>query len=156
MAENVKKEAEKPDGIRVRKAPKESSFQFESDLPLEELTPKERLWLKLKKFSPEGRRLGRQKQMESQMLDKKIQRNFKKNAQAYLKVLNEMPDLSAIDVMKMAIHMAMQQNDYDGAAKWAKELAEYQKPKLTRVENINKDNLQDLSEEEFLKRAMEE
>jgi hypothetical protein len=139
-----------------RTAPPEEDHQFVFDKPYEKLTPKERSMSQLKRFTPEGRRLGRMKQLETQLLDKQLQKNFKRNAKAFSKVLKDIPEMSGIDVMKMCIHLALGENDWDTAAKWAKELAEYEKPKLQRVEKIVKDETKDMSDEELMRLAIEE
>ena len=122
---------------------------FVTDKPESEMTPREKSLSRLRKFTPEGRKLGRIKQQETQLLDKQLQKNFKRNAKAFQKVLKGMPEMSSIDVMKMCIHMALSENDYEAAGRWAKELAEYEKPKLQRIERINKDATKDLSDEEL-------
>lgn len=122
----------------------------------EEMTPRERSLANLRKMSNEGRRVAKQKQRESMMLDKKIQQNFKKQAKAFQKVLADIPPMSSLDVIRMCVHLALQENDYETAAKWAKELAEYEKPKLQRVEKVVKNEVEDMSEEELIRLAIEE
>jgi hypothetical protein len=134
----------------------EDNRQFVFDKPESELTPKERSLMQLRAFTPEGRKLGRQKQAETMLLDKQLQRNFKRNAKAYQKVLKDIPELSAIDVIRMCIHLALQENDYETAARWAKELAEYEKPKLQRVEKVVTDKTRDLTDEELAQKLAEE
>lgn len=140
----------------ANKADPSDNRQFVFDKPESELTPKERVLSKLRKFTPEGRKLGRQKQRETQLLDKAIQKNFQRNAKAFKKVMGKLPDFSAIDVMKMCIHMAIQDDDYEAAGRWAKELAEYEKPKLQRKELHIKDETKDLSDEELFAQAAAE
>lgn len=138
------------------KADPEDNRQFVFDKPESELTPKERVLSKLKKFTPEGRKLGRVKQRETQLLDKALQKNFKRNAIAFKKVLKDLPDFSAIDVMKLCTHLALAEDDYESAGRWARELAEFEKPKLQRIERINKDETKDMSDEELKARLVEE
>jgi hypothetical protein len=138
------------------RAPEDDSRQFNIDKDPSEMTPRERSLSNLRKITGEGRALGRQRQLETQMLDKAIARNFKKNARAYKRVLDSVPELSALDVIRMTIHMALQENDYESAARWAKELAEYEKPKLQRVEKIVKNELSDMTEEQLMERAIAE
>jgi hypothetical protein len=130
--------------------------QFAFDKPFEELTPKERVLAQLRKFSPEGRKLGRVKQRETQLLDKQLQKDFTRNAKAFKKVMSKLPDISSLDVLKMCMHSALAENDYEAAARFAKELAEYEKPKLQRKEIINKDETKDLTDEELRERAIAE
>jgi hypothetical protein len=137
-------------------APPDDARQFVFDKPPEELTGRERGLANLRKMTKEGRQLGRQRQLETQMLDKALARNFKKNAKAYKKVLDSVPELSAIDVIRMTIHMALQENDYETAARWAKELAEYEKPKLQRVERINRNEAENMTDDELMEKAIAE
>jgi len=130
--------------------------QFIFDKPIEELTPKEKSIAALRKFTPEGRALGRQKQVETQMLDRQLRMNFKRNAKAYSKILGDIPDLGALDVIRLCIHLALQENDYETAARWAKELAEYEKPKLQRIEKVVKNEAENMSNEELMALAMKE
>lgn len=151
-----KKQPVPADIVAENKADENDSRQFVFDKPPEELTPRERSLANLRKVTQQGRSLGRQRQIETQMLDRAIARNFKKNAKAYKKVLADIPELSALDVIRMTIHMALQENDYEAAARWAKELAEYEKPKLQRVEKVLKNEMTDLSDEDLKELAIAE
>ena len=133
---------EPTDDLAAHRAPEDDSRHFIFDKPPEELTPRERSLANLRKVTKEGRSLGRQRQLETQMLDKAIARNFKKNARAYKKVLADIPELNSLDVIRMCIHLALQENDYETAARWAKELAEYEKPKLQRIEKVVKNEVE--------------
>jgi len=88
----------------------------------------------LRKFTPESAKLAQKKGVETKLLKKELQQEFKKNAKAYSKVLADVPELSALDVIRLCIHLALQDNNYEDAARWSKELAEYEKPKLQRIE----------------------
>ncbi len=110
----------------------------------------------LKKLTPEGARIGQRKGVETKLLNKEIRENFKRNAKAFQKVLADIPDMKALDVIRMCVHLALQDNDYETAARWAKELAEYEKPKLQRIEKVNKNEAEELSDDELYKRAQAE
>ena len=59
-------------------------------------------------------------------------------------------DISALDVLKLAMTKAVQVEDFDEATRLAAILAEYQQPKLQRVDQTNMDiDASDLSEEEL-------
>jgi len=153
----IKKQPPVPPEVReAHGTGEDDSRHFVFDKPPEELTPRERSLANLKKPTMAGRSLGRQRQLETQMLDKAIARNFKKNAKAYKKVLADIPELSALDVIRMTIHMALQENDYEAAARWAKELAEYEKPKLQRVEKIIRNEVEDMTDDELMEKAIAE
>ena len=83
------------------------------------------------------------------MLNKEIREAFKRNALAFKAVLEDIPDFSPLEVIKMCIHLALQDNNYEDAARWSEKLAEYKAPKLARVEVTNVKKLEDLSEEEL-------
>jgi|NOAtaT_5_FD_contig_51_3921598_length_1317_multi_2_in_0_out_0_1 hypothetical protein len=140
----------------VNKADPSDNRQFVFDKPESELTPKERVLSKLRKFTPEGRKLGRIKQQETQLLDRELQKTFLRNAKAFKKVMNKLPEMSSIDVLRMCVHSALAENDYEAAGRWAKELAEYEKPKLQRKEIINKDETKEMSDEELFAAAVAE
>ncbi len=53
---------------------------------------------------------------------------------AYKAEVLEKEDMSAIDILKILMHKALMTEDYDTAADLAKNLAEFEKPKLQRIE----------------------
>lgn len=110
----------------------------------------------LKKLTPEGARIGQRKGVETKLLNKEIRENFKRNAKAFQKVLKDIPEMSSLDVIRMCVHLALQENDYETAARWAKELAEYEKPKLQRIEKVSKNEAEDLSLDELHALAQKE
>jgi hypothetical protein len=103
----------------------------------------------LKKFTPASAKALNAKSAEVKMLDRALRDQFKRNAKAYSKILNDIPELSSLDVIRMCIHLALQENNYEDAARWAKELAEYEKPKLQRIEQTVTNRVADLSDEEL-------
>ena len=59
-------------------------------------------------------------------------------------------DMSSIDVLKILMMKALANDDFDTAADLAKSLAEFEKPKLARVDQTNLDvSTEDLSDEEL-------
>jgi len=76
---------------------------------------------------------------------------FKLNAKAFIGIMNDLPELSPLDVMKMAIHSALANEDFDSAAKYAANLAEYQTPKLARLESSVTTRVEELTDEELEK-----
>jgi len=81
---------------------------------------------------------------------------FKLNAKAFTEILNDLPTLSPLDVLRMAIHQALGDSDFEAAAKYAGMLAEYETPKLARLESNVTTRVQDLSDEELNRIAKEE
>jgi len=74
---------------------------------------------------------------------------FKLNAKNFIEVMDELPRLSPLDVLRMAIHTAIADNNYEDAARYAAQLAEYENPKLARVETNNTTRTVDLTDEEL-------
>lgn len=62
-------------------------------------------------------------------------------------------DMSSIDVLKILMMKALQADDFDTAADLAKSLAEFEAPKLARVDQTNTEiGVEDLSDEELAQR----
>lgn len=95
------------------------------------------------------RALGRERMSSINILNRAIQAQFKEQAKAFKAVLDDLPELSSIDVVRLCIHLALQKEDYEAAARWSKELIEYEKPKLSRREIVDKDDMQELTDEEL-------
>jgi hypothetical protein len=104
---------------------------------------------KLVSTAESDRALGRERMSSISILNKAIQAQFKEQAKAFKAVLDDLPELSSIDVVRLCIHLALQKEDYEAVARWSKELIEYEKPKLSRREIVDKDDMQDLTDEEL-------
>ena len=62
-------------------------------------------------------------------------------------------DMSSIDILKILMMKALQEDDFDTAADLAKSLAEFEAPKLARVDQTNLDvSAEELSDEELEKK----
>ena len=69
---------------------------------------------------------------------------------AYKSEVLEKEDMSAIDILKILMHKALMNDEFDTAADLAKNLAEFEKPKLQRVEQkIEEVKADALSDEEL-------
>ncbi len=67
----------------------------------------------------------------------------------YKPVLDE-NNMSAVDVLKVLMHKSLQDGDYDTAADLAKSIAEFEQPKLARIESkIEEVNADELTDEEL-------
>ena len=77
---------------------------------------------------------------------------------AYQSDVLEDKDLGAVDVLKVLMHKALMNDDFDTAADLAKTLAEFEKPKLARVEQkveeVSTDQLSDEELDKLLKDAV--
>ena len=59
-------------------------------------------------------------------------------------------DMSSIDVLKILMMKALENDDFDQAADLAKSLAEFEAPKLARIEQTNTDvTTEDMTDEEL-------
>jgi hypothetical protein len=120
------------------------------------LKPKRVLPEGMKCINSEDARAMNAKGQEKRWATKAAAEVFKLNAKAFVTVLNELPAISPLDVMQLAIHQALADNDFESAAKYASMLAEYQTPKLARLESNITTRVQDLSDDELNKIAKEE
>ena len=79
---------------------------------------------------------------------------------AYRSEVLDKEDMSSIDILKVLMHRALQDEEYDTAADLAKTLAEFEKPKLARVEQkveeVSTSELSDEQLEEMLKQAIKD
>ena len=105
--------------------------------------------------TPEGAHL-HAKTTQSKWANNAAKEVFKVNSKAFIEIMNDLPDISPLDVMKMAIHTAMAEGNFEAAAKYASMLAEYQTPKLARLESTVTTRVQDLTDDELKKIAEEE
>lgn len=103
----------------------------------------------LKPLTTETARTAQKKSVESRMLNKEIREQFRRNAKAFQDVLDEIPDFSPLEVMKMCVHLALQDNNYEDAARWAEKLAEYKAPKMGRVDPPKDPTMKDLSDDDL-------
>lgn len=110
----------------------------------------------LKKFTPAGVKHYAKKSLEKRKESLAVQKDIVKYAKAYQKALKNVPEISAIDVIRMRMHHALQNDELEDAARWAKELAEFEKPKLQRVEKSVTVKTEDISDEELQKLMLEE
>ena len=69
----------------------------------------------------------------------KLKLNMKEWAKYKLEVLDE-TDMNSIDVLKILMMKALEDEDYDTASDLAKTLAEFDAPKLARIDQTNKED----------------
>jgi len=107
-------------------------------------------------FDSDGARKLQSKSSEARWATVAAGEVFRVNAKAFVNILNDLPSLSPLDVLRMAIHSALANEDFDSAAKYASMLAEYETPKLARLESNVTTRVQDLSDDELAKIIKEE
>ena len=103
----------------------------------------------LRPLDSDTARAAQRKSVESRMLNRELRATFKRNAQAFADVLDDIPQLDALGVLRLAIHMALQENDYTEAARLSKDLAEYTTAKVNRKDAPKEVGVADLSDEEL-------
>ena len=104
----------------------------------------------LKLITSETARENQKKAIKSRELNREIREQFKLQAKNMQMIIAEMPSLDALGILNFAMIKALEEEDYILAASYAEKIAEYQKPKLQRIDqtNINK-NYANLSDEEL-------
>jgi hypothetical protein len=104
----------------------------------------------LKIITPEIARENQKKSVEAKRINKEMREKFKLQAKNMQEVINELPQLDALGILNLGMIKALEDDDYLLAAQLAEKIAEYQKPKLQRIDqtNINK-SYSDLSDEEL-------
>ena len=79
---------------------------------------------------------------------------------AYKSEVLDKEDMSSIDILKVLMHKALQDEEYDTASDLAKTLAVFEKPRLARieqkVEEVSTSELSDEQLEEMLKQAIKD
>ena len=79
---------------------------------------------------------------------------------AYKSEVLDKEDMSSIDILKVLMHKALQDEEYDTASDLAKTLAVFEKPRLARieqkVEEVSTSELSDEQLEEMLKNAIKD
>jgi len=103
----------------------------------------------LKRITPETARANQLKSVVAKQANIAAREQFKLNAKNFIQVMDELPKLSPLDVMRMAIHKAIAEDNYEDAARYAALLAEYEAPKLARIEQTNTNRTVDLTDEEL-------
>jgi len=104
----------------------------------------------LKLITSETARENQKKAIKSRELNREMREQFKLGAKNMQAIIAEMPSLDALGILNFAMIKAIEDEDYILAASYAEKIAEYQKPKLQRIDqtNINK-TYSDLSDEEL-------
>ncbi len=104
----------------------------------------------LKIITPEIARENQRKSVEAKRINKEMREKFKLQAKNMQEVINELPQLDALGILNLGMIKALEDDDFLLAAQLAEKIAEYQKPKLQRIDqtNINR-TYSELSDEEL-------
>jgi len=110
----------------------------------------------LKVITPEIAKDYQARGVASRLANKVAQEEFKVSAKAFQAIMGELPQLSALDVLRMAMYTALQNDNFEDAARYANMVAEYEQPKLQRIDQTTTTRIVDLSDEELKKIILEE
>ena len=92
--------------------------------------------------------LGAAKKVEKRMLREEL----KKSMEAWRDLENDVlgEELSSVNVLRILMHKALREEEYDVAADLAKSIAEFEQPKLARIEQkIEETSIAEMSDEEL-------
>jgi len=107
-------------------------------------------------FTKETAHAARLKGLRTRQAIKAKKEEFVNRVRVYHMIMHKLPTIDAELVIRMRIHMALQEQDFEDAARWAKELLEFQRPKLARTEVVKDEAYDKLSVEELKTLAREE
>jgi len=97
-----------------------------------------------------------QKSILARAAAKEVREKFKMSAKAFIQAQKDMPDITGVEVLRMCMHMALGEKNYEDAARYANLVAEYEQPKLQRVEKSVTTKMVDLTDEELSRILSEE
>lgn len=96
------------------------------------------------------------KSVASRKMNDERVKDFRMNAKMLKKYMEDLPGTTGVDVLRLAMHMALDKEDFPTAASYASQLMEYEQPKLARVESTVTQRTSDLSDAELRRIAKEE
>ena len=105
----------------------------------------------LKVITSDTAKENQKKSVQSRLANIQAREAFKLSAKNFKAVMDELPEMSSLDVIKMAMLQALQEDNLEDAARYASMLAEYQAPKLQRIDQNTTTRVADLSDEELQK-----
>jgi hypothetical protein len=108
------------------------------------------------RFTKENAAIMTAKGQKVRALNASLRSEFKRNARAFSKVMKDLPDLKSEDVIKMCVHLALKDEDYESASKFAEKLLEYERPKLARIESKVTHDTSELTDEQLQEIAIKE
>jgi hypothetical protein len=103
----------------------------------------------LKVITSDTAKENQKKSVQSRLANIQAREAFKLSAKNFKAVMDELPEMSSLDVIKMAMLQALQEDNLEDAARYASMLAEYQAPKLQRIEQNTTTRVSDMSDEEL-------
>ena len=110
----------------------------------------------LKKFDSDTARVLQKKSTAARNTNREIREMFKLTATNFKAVMEDLPHMSSLDVLKMAMIKELQDDNYEDAARYAAQLAEYEKPKLQRIDQTVTTAAAEMTDEELQRRIAEE
>jgi hypothetical protein len=106
--------------------------------------------------NPDVAREYQKRSTESRKMNLEKIYEFRAKAKLMKSYMKDLPGTSALDVLRMAMHIALDKEDFDEAARYAGMLAEYEMPKLARIESTVTNRIEDMSDEDLKKIARAE
>ena len=110
-------------------------------------------------WTSETAKEAQKKSVEARMANKEAREQLKMTMNEWKKYKDEVLDeanMSSIDVLKILMMKALSNDDFDTAADLAKSLAEFEQPKLARIDQTNTEvKTDDLTDEELEKKLKE-
>jgi len=103
----------------------------------------------LKVITSDTAKENQKKSVQSRLANIQAREAFKLSAKNFKAVMDELPEMSSLDVIKMAMLQSLQEDNLEDAARYASMLAEYQAPKLQRIEQNTTTRVSDMSDEEL-------
>ena len=110
-------------------------------------------------WTSETAKEAQKKSVEVRMANKEAREQLKMTMNEWKKYKDEVledADMSSIDVLKILMMKAIAADDFDTAADLAKSLAEFEQPKLARIDQTNTEvKTEELTDEELEKKLKE-
>ena len=110
-------------------------------------------------WTSETAKEAQKKSVEVRMANKEAREQLKMTMNEWKKYKDEVlheADMSSIDVLKILMMKALSNDDFDTAADLAKSLAEFEQPKLARIDQTNTEiTTEELTDEELEKKLKE-
>lgn len=103
----------------------------------------------LKPFTKENANSMRERGLEVRLANKQVRESFLLTAKNFMKIKEELPMLSPLDVINMAMIKALGEENFEDAARYANMMTPYTNPKLQAIEQRISTDVKSLTDEEL-------
>lgn len=100
-------------------------------------------------WTSETAKIMQQKSLEARLANKERRETMKKTLEAWKDVKKELPDVSPLDILEMAMMDAVTEGNFEDAARYANMLAPYKAAKLASIEQTIKTDIKQMSDEDL-------